>query len=139
MINCEIGFDLLWWKVCIISEISTKLRIPANSDANSPVPEKHLYKKTGVISQINNAKIYVPFLTLSINDNINFLEKIKPGFKRANIDWKKQCKQKTIIYISYYLTFRSINRLFVSSFKNDNDDSARNSFGKYYMPLEEIP
>ena len=36
------------------------------------------------------------------------------------------------------LTFRNINRPFVLSFKNGDDDSARNSFDKYYMPLVEI-
>ena len=36
----------------------------------------------------NNAKLYLPVVTLSINDNINFLENIKQGFKRA-ISWNK--------------------------------------------------
>ena len=36
----------------------------------------------------NNAKLYFPVVTLSINDNINFLENIKQGFKRA-ISWNK--------------------------------------------------
>ena len=35
-------------------------------------------------------------------------------------------------------TFRNINRMFILSFKNGNDDSARDSFGKYYIPLLEI-
>ena len=30
-------------------------------------------------------------------------------------------------------TFRNINRLFVLSFKNNNDDPTRNSLGGYYM------
>ena len=30
------------------------------------------------------------------------------------------------------------NRIFVLSFKNGDDDPARNSFSKYYMPLVEI-
>ena len=32
---------------------------------------------TGVTFQINNAKLYVPVVTLSINDNIKFLENTK--------------------------------------------------------------
>ena len=32
--------------------------------------------------QINNDKLYAPVVTLSINDNIKFLENIKQGFKR---------------------------------------------------------
>ena len=35
-------------------------------------------------------------------------------------------------------TFWKINRLFVLSFKNSNDDPTRNSFDQYYMPLVEI-
>ena len=33
---------------------------------------------------------------------------------------------------------RNINRLFVLSLKNGNDDRTRDSFDKYYMPLVEI-
>ena len=35
-------------------------------------------------------------------------------------------------------TFRNINRLLVLSLKNCDDDSKRNSFEEYYMPLVEI-
>ena len=38
---------------------------------------------TGATFQISNAKLYVPFTTLSINDIIKFLENIKQGFKRT--------------------------------------------------------
>ena len=34
--------------------------------------------------------------------------------------------------------FSNINRLFVLSFKTGEDDPARNSYAKYYMPLVEI-
>ena len=37
---------------------------------------------------ITSTKLYVPVVTLSINDNIKFLEKIKQGFKRT-ISWNK--------------------------------------------------
>ena len=33
--------------------------------------------------QINNVKLYTPVVTLSINDNIKFLENVKQGFKRT--------------------------------------------------------
>ena len=74
----------------------------------------------------NNAKLYIPVLTLSINDNIK-LENIKQGFKRT-IFWKKyrseittQPKNKNLDYQTDP-TFKNTNRLFVLSFKNDNDD-----------------
>ena len=34
--------------------------------------------------------------------------------------------------------FRNINRLFVLSFRNDDDDPATDSFDKYYMVLVKI-
>ena len=43
---------------------------------------------TGVTFQINNAKLYVPVFTLSINDNITFSENIKQGLKII-ISWDK--------------------------------------------------
>ena len=35
-------------------------------------------------------------------------------------------------------TFRKNNRLFVLSFKNENNDPTRDSLGRYYMTLVEI-
>ena len=37
---------------------------------------------------ITSTKLHVPVVTLSINDNIKFLENIKQGFKRT-ISWNK--------------------------------------------------
>ena len=55
--------------------------------------------------QINNAKIYVPIVTFSINDKIEFLENIKQGFTRT-ISWNKyrseittQTKNKNLDYL----------------------------------------
>ena len=42
----------------------------------------------GINFIITSAKLYVPVFTLSINDNIKFLENIKQGFKRT-ISWNK--------------------------------------------------
>ena len=43
---------------------------------------------TSATFQINNAKLYVPAVTFSINYNIKYLENIKQGFKRT-ISWSK--------------------------------------------------
>ena len=87
---------------------------------------------TGATFQINNAKLYVTVVTLSINDNIKFLENIKQGVKRK-ISWNKyrpeittQPKNNDLDY-PIDPTFRSINGLFVLSFKNDDDDPTRYS------------
>ena len=127
MINCKIELDLPWSEECIISEISIIPRIPGNREANPPVQEVAAMQTAAATFQINNAKLYVSVVTLSINDNIKFLESIKLGFKR-NISWNKyrseittQTKNNNLDYL-IDPTFRKINRLFALSFKNGNND-----------------
>ena len=98
---------------------------------------------TGATFQINNAKLYVSVVTLSINDNFKFLENTKQGFKRT-ISWNKyrseittQPKNNNIDYLIDPI-FKNTNRLFVLSFKNGNKYPTRNSFKKYYIQLKEI-
>ena len=57
-----------------------------NPNSNPPVPTVAATQTIGATFQINNAKLYGPVVTLSINDNITFLENIKQGFKRT-ISW----------------------------------------------------
>ena len=97
----------------------------------------------GVSFIITSTKPYVRVVTLSINDNIKFLENIKQGFK-ATISWNKyrseitaQPKNKNLDYL-IDSTLIDVNRLFVLSSKNGNNDSTRYSFGKYCTPLVEI-
>ena len=54
LINCEVGFDLLWTKDCVFTE--------------------HQNNITGVNFMISSTKLYAPVVTLSVNDNIKFLE-----------------------------------------------------------------
>ena len=98
---------------------------------------------SGTIFQINLDKMYVSVVTLSINDNIKFLENIMQAFKRT-ISWNKyRSKIKTHPKTNNLdclidPTFININRLFVLLFKNGNDDPTRNSFDRYDMPFVEI-
>ena len=104
---------------------------------------EHHNNITGATFQINNVRLYVPVVTLSTNNHIKVLENIKQEFKRT-ISWNKYrsetTKQPKNINLDYLIdpAFRNINRLFVLSFKNGNDDPPRYSFNKYYMPLVEI-
>ena len=93
-INCETELYLPWSKECIISEI---LRTSAIRENNRVTATETI----GVTFQINNAKLYVSVVTLSINDNIKLLPNIKQGFIRT-ISWNKYRsemlhKQKAII------------------------------------------
>ena len=81
--------------------------------------------------------------SLSINDNIKFSENIKQAFK-TTIYWNKyrfeittQPKNNNLHYLIDPIS-RNINRLFVLSFENRNNDPMRDYFDKYYMPLVEI-
>ena len=88
LINCEIKLDLSWSKEFIIYEISITPRTPANSDVNPPVQKVAAVQTIRTAFQINNPKLYFPVVTLSMNDNIKFLENIKQGFK-ITISWNK--------------------------------------------------
>ena len=90
---------------------------------------------------INSTTFYAPVVTLSVNDNITFLEKLTKGFKRT-ISWNKyrseiteQPKSNNLDYV-IDPTLRNINRLFVPSFKNCDSDPTRNLFDNYYIPQE---
>ena len=99
--NCEIELDLKLPKVCLIPGIHKTPENLANINANLPYPHIQAIPTTGATCQINNAKLYVPVVTLSINNNIKLLENIKQGFKRT-ISWNKyrsdiKTQPKTII------------------------------------------
>ena len=85
-----------------------------------PVVYKVATATTTVTFQINNVKFYVPVVTLSLNDNIKFLENIKQRFKRT-FSWNKYRSELTTLTKNknlHYLidsTLRNVNRLFVLS------------------------
>ena len=84
--------------------------------------------------------MYVPVVTLSTEDDHNFLEQLKSGFKRT-IKWNKERSEMTNETknnkLNYLVdpTFNKVNRLFVISFENEED---RTSFSKYFTPKVEI-
>ena len=82
LINCEIELDLSWSRYCVISEISRTFEAVPNTN---PVRYQVTPQTTSATFQINNGKLYLPVVTLSIYD-IKFLENIKQGFKRK-ISW----------------------------------------------------
>ena len=72
-----------------------------------------------------STNLYVPIVTLSINDNITFLENIKQGLKRTISLNKYKSKITTQTKNNNLDDFidpvsTNINRLFVLSFENGN-------------------
>ena len=109
-----------------------------NANVNLSTQALAAMQTTGETFQINNDKLYIPVFTLSINDNIKFLENVKQGFKRT-IFWNRyrseittQTKNNNLDYL-IDPTFRNINRLFVLSFKNYGDDPTTNYFDELYI------
>ena len=74
MINCEIELDLSWTKELKYLKYLVIPRIPWNQDAIiAPVQKVPEIATTAAIFQINNANLYAPVVTFSIDDNIKFL------------------------------------------------------------------
>ena len=63
LINCEISLQLKWSKDCI----------PVAGTAANQEPK----------FEITDAKLYVPVVTLSIQDNVKLLKQLEFGFKRT--------------------------------------------------------
>ena len=124
-------------KDCVISEVSRILRAVGN-----PTEKEVVAATTGGKFQINSARLHVPVVTLSVNDNNKLLQNIRQGSKRT-ISCNKYRSEITTQPKNYNLdylidpTFRNINRLFTLSFKNGDNDP-RYSLDKYYMSLVEI-
>ena len=98
--------------------------------------------------KITDIKLYIPVVTLSAENDYKLLEQPKTGFKRT-VKWNKYSSEMSNHTknnnLNYLIdpTFTNVNRLFVLSFKNEhrNDDeneSARTSFKKNYVPKVEI-
>ena len=90
---------------------------------------------------INGTKMYVPVVTLSKEDNKDFIEQQNKGFQRS-IYWNEY-KTKEINenadanvfkYIKLDPSFQGVNRLFVMPYNRANDQPTRNGQQKYYLP-----
>ena len=90
---------------------------------------------------INDKKLYVPVVTLSNEDNKDFIEQENKGFQRS-IYWNEY-KTKEINenadanvfkYINLDPSFQVLNRSFVKAYNRANGQPTRNGQRKYYLP-----
>ena len=118
LINCKIKSNLTWKKECVLSI----------DDGNA-------------VFIINDTKMYVPVVTLSKEDNKDFIEQQNKGFQRS-IYWNEY-KTKEINenadanvfkYINLDPSFQGVNRLFVMAYNRANGQPTRNGQRKYYLP-----
>ena len=112
LINCKIKLNLTWKNECVLSN------------------------QAG-----NDTKMYVPVVTLSKEDNKDFIEQQSKGFQRS-IYWNEY-KTKEINenadanvfkYINLDSSFQGVNRLFVMAYNRVDGQPTRNGQQKHYLP-----
>ena len=134
LVNCELSLALSWSATCVITSTEKRILVAGQPNrGDSP---------TNATFKITDTKMYVPVVTLSAENDNKLLEELKIGFKRT-IKWNKyrseMSNQTAYNNLNYLIdpTFTNVNRLFVLSFKNEDED-VRTSFRKYYLPKVEI-
>ena len=112
LINCEVELILTWSKNSVLPDMTERAAQGANSAIVVPLDATFKIKDT---------RLYVPVVTLSLQNDIKLLEQLKTGFKRT-IKWNTCRSQMTVQpqnnNLNYLIdpTFTNVNRLFVLSF-----------------------
>ena len=123
LIYCKFKLNLTWKKECVLS----------NQAGNA-------------VFIINDTKLYVPVVTLSKEDNKDFVEQQNKGFQRS-IYWNEyrtkeededvnpNANANTVKYINLDPSFQGVNRLFFMAYSRLNSNQpTRNGRRKYYLP-----
>ena len=132
LINFEIELILTLSRNCALADLIVR-DAGNNNDPLATVPP------TGLEFRIANAKLYIPVVTLSTENNKKLLEQLKSGFERT-IKQNKCRSQLTIQSnnnnLNYQIdpTFTKVNRLFVLLFARNDEGDHRDSFSYYYVP-----
>ena len=122
LINCKIKLNLTWKKECVLS----------TDDGNA-------------VFIINDTELHVPVVTLSKEDNKDFIAQKDKKFQRS-IYWNEY-KTKEINenadanvfkYINLDPSFQGVNRLFVMAYNRANGQPTRNGQQKYYLPRTDL-
>ena len=116
LLNCKIKLNLTWKKECLLStDIGNAVFI------------------------INDTKLYVPVVTLSKEDNKDFIEQQNKAFQRSIYKTKEQTENadaNVFKYINLDPSLQGVNRLFVMAYNitENANHPTRNGQRKYYLP-----
>ena len=142
LINCKVELSVRCIENCVLTTA------PTGDDANATGADSATFK-------ITDAKLYVPIITLSAEDNAKLSKQLSQGFQRP-IYWNKYkvIDNKVVEiaanneekYIRELLdsSYQGAKRLFVLAYDNkvDNNDHNNqvsiNSFKKYFLPRVKI-
>ena len=138
LINCKVVLSLIWIESCVL----TTAAINANADA------------TGADSatfKITDAKLYVPIVTLSAEDNAKLSKLLSEGFKRPGHWNKYKVIHNKLVesaanngekYIRELLdlSYQGLKILFVLAYDNTagNNQVSIDSYKNYFLPRVKI-
>ena len=138
LINCRVKLSLRWIEKCVL----TTAAIGANANATGA---------DGVTFKITDAKTYVPFVTLSAQDNAWLAKQLDEGFKRF-VYWNKykvtdnkivdiaRANEEKPIRELLDSSYQGVKRLFVLAYDDTVDDNhvSGNPFKKYFLQKVKI-
>ena len=127
LINCKVELSLKWYERCLLTAATT------------------------ATFKITDAKLYVPIVTLSAEDNAKLSKLLSEGFKRT-VYWNEYkvigneiveiAANNEEKYIRELLdsSYQGVKRLFVLAYNNTEGDNqvSVDSFKKYFLPRVEI-
>ena len=127
LINCKVELSLKWYERCLLTAATTPT------------------------FRITDAKLYVPIVTLSIEDNTKLTKLLNEGFKRP-IYWNEYkvtpnkiveiADANDVRYIREFLdsSCQGVKRLFVLAYNNTagNNQVSIDSYKKYFLPRVKI-
>ena len=138
LINCNIELSLKWIKNYVLTTA------PIGANANATGADSATFETT-------DAKLYVPIVALSAEDNAKLPKLLNKGFKRS-VYWKKYNVIDNIV-VSINRTneeknlrerldasYQGVKRLFVLAYGNTagNDQVSIDSFKRYFLPRVKI-
>ena len=120
LINCKIKLNLTWKKEFVLS----------TDNGNA-------------VFIINDTKLYVPVVTLSKEDNKDFIEQQNKGFQ-LSVYWNgyktkeinENADANVFKYINLDPSFQGVNRLFVMAYNRANNQPTRNGQRKYLPRID---
>ena len=120
-INCQVKLSLTWNENCILSNLAVDSTFT-----------------------ITDAKLYVPVVTLSLEDNSKLTKQLSEGFKRS-VYWNKYkvIQNKTYNQNNYIRelldpSYQGVKRLFVPAYDNTDNAVTADSHRRYFLPRTKI-
>ena len=134
LINCRVELSLRWIGIFVLTTA------PIGANANATCADSATFK-------ITDAKLYVPVVTLSAEDNVKLVKQLNKGFKRP-VYWNKYkvIDNKVVENAEKHIrelldsSYQGVKRLFVLAYNNKEGDNkvSVDSYKKYFLPRVKI-